>query len=125
MRIELERRKEISRSMVWLTPVIAVATKADLVPPGRLAGPADESVRALLRYQAERARRMQASRIEWRDGAQLPFLGETVILVLDPRTQGAVLNTDAAALPGVPRLTLHLGLLHRDDGKALAFANRL
>ena len=63
-----------------------------------------------LQEQADRARRMQASRIEWRDGAQLPFLGETVILVLDPRTQGAVLNTDAAALPGVPRLTLHLGL---------------
>jgi predicted metal-dependent hydrolase len=63
-----------------------------------------------LQEQAERARRMQASRIEWRDGAQLPFLGETVILVLDPRTQGAVLNTAADALPGVPRLTLHLGL---------------
>ena len=63
-----------------------------------------------LQEQAERARRMQASRIEWRDGAQLPFLGETVILVLDPRNQGAVLNTDASALPGVPRLTLHLGL---------------
>jgi len=63
-----------------------------------------------LHEQADRARRMQAQRIEWRDGAQLPFLGETVILVLDPRTQGAVLNTDAQALPGVPRLTLHLGL---------------
>ena len=34
--------------------------------------------------------------IEWRDGAQLPFLGDTVILVLDPRTQGAVLNAAAA-----------------------------
>ncbi len=63
-----------------------------------------------LQEQADRARRMQAARIEWRDGATLPFLGETVILVLDPRTQGAVLNTDAQALPGVPRLTLHLGL---------------
>ncbi|MFT3818178.1 MAG: SprT family zinc-dependent metalloprotease [Rubrivivax sp.] len=63
-----------------------------------------------LQEQAERARRTQAARIEWRDGAQIPFLGETVILVLDPRAQGAVLNTDAAALPGVPRLTLHLGL---------------
>jgi predicted metal-dependent hydrolase len=40
----------------------------------------------------------------------VPFLGEPVILVLDPRTTGAVLHTDAAALPGVPRLTLHLGL---------------
>ena len=63
-----------------------------------------------LQEQAERARRMQASRIEWRDGTQLPFLGEPVILVLDPRTQGAVLDSSAQALPGVPRLTLHLGL---------------
>jgi predicted metal-dependent hydrolase len=63
-----------------------------------------------LQEQAERARRMQATRIEWRDGATLPFLGETIILALDPRTQGAVLNTAAQALPGAPRLTLHLGL---------------
>lgn len=63
-----------------------------------------------LHEQAERAARMQASRIEWGDGAPLPFLGETVILVLDPRAQGAVLNTRADALPGVPHLTLHLGL---------------
>jgi hypothetical protein len=63
-----------------------------------------------LHEQQDRARRTQAARIEWRDGAQLPFLGETVILVLDPRSPGAVLNTDADALPGVPRLTLHLGL---------------
>jgi predicted metal-dependent hydrolase len=35
-----------------------------------------------------------------------------VIVVLDARTTGAVLNTDAQALPGVPRLTLHVGLPH-------------
>ena len=63
-----------------------------------------------LHEQADRLRRTEAARIEWRDGATLPFLGETVILVLDPRSPGAVLNTDASALPGVPRLTLHLGL---------------
>ena len=63
-----------------------------------------------LHEQAERARRMAASRIDWRDGALLPFLGEQVILVLDPRATGAVLNTAADALPGVPKLTLHVGL---------------
>lgn len=63
-----------------------------------------------LHEQAERARRLQASRIDWRDGALLPFLGEPVILVLDPRATGAVLNTAADALPGVPKLTLHVGL---------------
>lgn len=69
-------------------------------------------IRGKLAEQRERARRHEASRIEWRDGASLPFLGETVIVVLDPRVAGAVLNTDATALPGVPRLTLHVGLPH-------------
>lgn len=63
-----------------------------------------------LREQRERAARLQAARVDWRDGAGFPFLGETVIVVLDPRATGAILNTDAAALPGVPRLALHVGL---------------
>ena len=67
-------------------------------------------IRAKLIEQHERARKQAASRIEWRDGATLPFLGETVILVLDARATGAVLNSAADALPGVPRLTLHVGL---------------
>ena len=52
--------------------------------------------------------------IDWRDGATLPFLGEPVIVVLDPRAApaaGASCSTPAA-LPGVPRLTLHVGLPH-------------
>jgi predicted metal-dependent hydrolase len=63
-----------------------------------------------LQEQRERASRLQAARVEWREGGTVPFLGDTVILVLDPRATGAVLHTDAMALPGVPRLTLHLGL---------------
>jgi predicted metal-dependent hydrolase len=63
-----------------------------------------------LQEQQERAKRVEAARIEWKDGTSLPFLGETVILVLDPRVAGAVLNSAAQALPGVPRLTLHVGL---------------
>ncbi len=63
-----------------------------------------------LHEQRERGQRLAAARVDWRDGTSIPFLGETVIVVLDPRTTGAVLNTDADALPGVPRLTLHLGL---------------
>ncbi|WP_298927480.1 M48 family metallopeptidase [uncultured Ramlibacter sp.] len=65
---------------------------------------------------AQRQQRIESARIAWRDGASFPFLGETVILVLDPRHAfsdvGGVLNTDAQALPGVPRLTLHIGLPH-------------
>lgn len=63
-----------------------------------------------------RHERMESARIDWREGVGIPFLGEQVILVLDPRQRhgrgGAVLETGAEALPGVPRLTLHVGLPH-------------
>jgi predicted metal-dependent hydrolase len=65
-----------------------------------------------LQEQRERAQRMQSAKVEWRDGTTIPFLGETVIVVLDARATGAVLDTNAEALPGVPRLTLHVGLPH-------------
>jgi predicted metal-dependent hydrolase len=64
----------------------------------------------------ERRERLEAARVEWKDGATFPYLGEQVIVVLDPRhdfkESGAVLNTDGQALPGVPRMTLHVGLAH-------------
>jgi predicted metal-dependent hydrolase len=64
--------------------------------------------------QRERARKQLAARIDWRDGTTIPFLGEPVILLLDPRAGGALggawLESDAPALPGVPRAVLHLGL---------------
>ncbi|HEX7888598.1 MAG TPA: SprT family zinc-dependent metalloprotease [Ramlibacter sp.] len=64
----------------------------------------------------ERQQRIEAARVEWKEGATFPFLGEPVILVLDPRHDfretGGVLNTAADALPGVPRTTLHIGLPH-------------
>jgi len=62
----------------------------------------------------ERRQRAESARIEWCDGALFPFMGEQVIVVLDPRHAfdevGAVLNTAGHALPGVPHLTLHVGL---------------
>ena len=91
---------------------------------------------AKLQEQDERARRMASARVDWRDGTTIPFLGETVIVVLDTRSTGAVLHdgpelaslaspegsprglgrpgaalhTAPDTLPGVPRLTLHVGL---------------
>jgi len=69
-----------------------------------------------LAEQQERQQRLQAAKVDWRDGTGIPFLGETVIIVLDARAgitkAGAVLNADAESLPGVPRLTLHIGLPH-------------
>lgn len=69
-----------------------------------------------LREQQERQQRQLAAKVDWRDGTGIPYLGETVIVVLDPRAAtakgGAELHTDAAALPGVPSRTLHVGLPH-------------
>jgi predicted metal-dependent hydrolase len=66
-----------------------------------------------LREQRERAARLQAARIDWRDGTGLPFLGETVIIVLDPRAAGAVLDAAAGeTLPGMPSRLLRVGLAH-------------
>lgn len=64
----------------------------------------------------ERQQRLEAARITWRDGATFPYLGEPVILVLDPRhdfrESGGALHTDSSTLPGVARQTLHIGLPH-------------
>lgn len=63
----------------------------------------------------QRGERRETARIDWKDGAAVPFLGETLIVVLDPRhgfEGGGMLRTADDALPGVPRLTLHIGLSH-------------
>jgi len=65
-----------------------------------------------LREQRERAVRLHAARIDWRDGTELPFLGEAVIIVLDARATGALLDNGADGLPGVPRRLLRVGLPH-------------
>jgi predicted metal-dependent hydrolase len=76
-------------------------------------------VLAKLQEQDERARKVAAQRIEWRDGTTVPFLGEPVIVLLDPRVAGAVLHTATDTLPGVPRLTLHVGLTHHAGGEQI------
>ena len=58
----------------------------------------------------ERHERLVSNRIEWRDGTSIPFLGEPVTVVLDPRhafgAAGAELQTDSSSL------TLLVGLSH-------------
>jgi predicted metal-dependent hydrolase len=63
-----------------------------------------------LQEQQQRGQRLAAARVVWREGATLPFLGQTLTLVLDPRISGARLQGAEQPLPGVPHLTLHLGL---------------
>jgi predicted metal-dependent hydrolase len=55
-----------------------------------------------LHEQRERARRLAAARVDWRDGTALPFLGAPVVLRLDASTTGAVLHAESRVL--------HLGL---------------
>lgn len=63
-----------------------------------------------LHEQRERARRVAATQVQWGDGAAVPFLGETALVVLDPRVAGAELRVAEDTLPGVARITLHVGL---------------
>ena len=59
-----------------------------------------------LHEQRDHARRLDAARVDWRHGTQVPFLGRPVTVVLDGRTSGAVLVN---AADGSTR-ALHLGL---------------
>ena len=65
-----------------------------------------------LAEQSERAERLRAARIDWRDGATLPFLGGTLRVVLDPGTKGAALDADVDVGANVPMSmhTLRIGL---------------
>lgn len=58
-----------------------------------------------LHQQRERGRRLQSARIDWRDGATIPFLGQPVVVVLDAPAgitpSGAVL--DVGTESGAPR----------------------
>jgi predicted metal-dependent hydrolase len=84
-------------------------------------GEVEQAIRAKWRWiinkleaARERQERLEAARIEWKDGATFPYLGEQVIVVLDPRHDfretGGVLNTAGETLPGLARMTLHIGV---------------
>lgn len=64
--------------------------------------------------QRERARRTQAARVHWGDGCSVPYLGEPLIVVLDPQLSGVRLDegeTDAqGTLTSLARRMLYLGL---------------
>jgi hypothetical protein len=72
-----------------------------------------------LAEQRERAQRLHAARVVWREGASMPFLGEPLVLVIDPRVAGAVLDADAQGLPGLPRRVLRVGLPHDASAEQL------
>ncbi len=67
-----------------------------------------------LQEQEERSRRLNASRVEWGDGATLPFLGQPLVLVLDPRVSGVMLDaagdSTQTVIQGVAHTCLRVGL---------------
>ncbi len=115
-RVAYELRRSRRRSIGFVVGAEGLAVSAPRwVGVGEIESALREKAAWILRKlheQRERARRLDAARVDWRDGTVLPFLGETVILVLDGRITGASLREAAETLPGVPRLTLHLGLPH-------------
>jgi predicted metal-dependent hydrolase len=67
-----------------------------------------------LHEQTERARRVQAAKVDWRDGATIAYLGEPLAVRLDPSVAGALLHESTCeAPPGAGRQrALHVGLPH-------------
>jgi predicted metal-dependent hydrolase len=67
----------------------------------------------------ERHQRTESARIDWRNGAVFPYLGEKVVVALDPahafKEVGAVLRPMDGDEPGGVRHSLHLGLPHAAD----------
>ncbi|AMO23521.1 M48 family metallopeptidase [Ramlibacter tataouinensis] len=67
----------------------------------------------------ERQQRVESARIDWREGATFPYLGEPVSVVLDPRHAfkevGGILQPAEGGLPGEPRHALHIGLPHHAE----------
>lgn len=71
-----------------------------------------------LQEQQDRSERLEAARIRWADGCVVPYLGQDLIIVLDPSAAclplRARLDSGLAdpqpSLASVPRQTLYLGL---------------
>jgi len=51
-----------------------------------------------LHEQRERAERIAQARVDWRDGARIPFLGRLVTVRLEPLAAGAMFDADAGVL---------------------------
>ena len=74
-----------------------------------------------LQESRERHRRMESARVDWQDGAAVPFMGGELVLLLDPRQQRSAVGAQLISQPSqgaespdvdVQRRVLHLGLAH-------------
>lgn len=62
-----------------------------------------------LQETRERHRRMESARVDWQDGAVVPFMGGELVLLLDPRQQRSAMGAPAVSVDG-QRQVLQLGL---------------
>ncbi len=78
---------------------------------------------AKLSEQAERLQRLDAARVAWRDGACIPYLGEALVVVLDPGVRGVRLDPlptpVQAPLAGIATRSLRVGLPHGAQPEAI------
>ena len=69
-----------------------------------------------LQETRERHQRLESAKIEWKDGTTVPFLGEPVTVVIDPRHAfggvGAELKEHSDEVQHGAQRTLHVGLPH-------------
>ncbi len=65
-----------------------------------------------LQETRERYRRMESARVDWQDGACLPFMGGELVVVLDPRQPASAAATVHPEAGPEARHVLRLGLAH-------------
>jgi predicted metal-dependent hydrolase len=63
-----------------------------------------------LQEQQDRKQRVEAHRIEWRDGGILPYLGQSLVLVLDAQASGVRCLPQEPGAPGAAAGQLRIGL---------------
>jgi len=105
--VDYELRRARRRSIGFTVSAEGLRVSAPRwVPLGEIERALQERSTWILRKlveQRERAQRLQSSRIEWRDGASLLFLGEPLVLRLDSRAAGGAQLIEADAASGQPR----------------------
>jgi predicted metal-dependent hydrolase len=121
---ELKRRKRLTIGFSVGAEGLAVSAPK-WVPLGEI----DEAVRGKsgwilkkLQETRERHRRLEAARIDWKDGAVFPFLGEPVRVVLEPLQRHAVLQP--ARQDGAGERTLRIGLPRAASSEQVRLAVR-
>ena len=106
-RVPYELRRARRRSIGFAVGAEGLRVSAPRwVPPAEIERALQQKAEWILRKlveQRERAQRVQAAQTEWRDGASLAYLGNTVQLRLSPSQTGArLIESDAVLAIGLP-----------------------